>query len=205
MAFEDIIKIGLWILASLGGAGGIILGFSNFFGRLFVKRCEEKVKAKFQMEIDKYHNQLEIIKETTLRYSSKQFYLYCKLWSSLYDLKLLGDDLWEKANPIRLEKFSKQLKTTKSEIEKASLFIEEVHYKELVKILAHFSEYKIGKGRLIDYRKEHEREYDYDNDFILQVIDQNREKMKIYEDLIGEIKHDLKRQLKGKICSNASA
>ena len=193
MTFENIIKIGLWILVSLGGAGGIILGFSDFFGRLFAKRYEEKIKAKFQMKIDKYQNQLDIIKETTLRYSSKQFEFYCKLWTSLYDLKLLGDDLWQEANSTRLEKFAKQLKATKTEIEKASLFVEDEHYKELVRIISHFSEYQIGKKRLIDYRKDTA----YDNDLVVQMINQNHGEKSRYENLIGRIKVDLKRQLRG--------
>ena len=43
------------------------------------------------------------------------------LWIILYDLKLLGDDLWEIATASKLEKFSKQLKETTTEKEKASL------------------------------------------------------------------------------------
>jgi len=194
MTSEEIIKIGLWVIASLGGAGGIILGFSNFFGGLFAKRYEEKVKAKFQKEIDMYQSQLDVIKERTLRYSSTQFDFYSKLWSSLYDLKVLGDDLWQEASPIRLEKFSKQLKTTRAEIEKSSLFIEDEHYRELMEILLHFSEYQIGKKSLIEYRKEN----GFDDYSTEQMIRQNGGEKQRYENLIKRIRIDLKRQLKGK-------
>lgn len=194
MEFADIVKVGAWIIASLGGAGVIILGLSNFFGGLFAKRYEEKMRAKFQREIDKYQSQLDLIKETTLRYSNKQFELYSKLWTSLYDLKLLGDDLWERATASKLVKFSKQLKETKNEIERASLFIEDEHYTELIGILSRFSEYQIGKEKLIDYRRAH----DNDDEFVAEVIGRNRTEKNQYENLIQRIKADLKQQIKGK-------
>ena len=142
MTIMEITKIILGMLAALGGGGAIILGFSNYIGQFLAKRYEEKIKAKFQNEINAYQSQLDIIKQATIRYSVKQFEYYSKLWTSLYDLKSFADDLWKEATSVRLEKFSKQLKLTKTEIEKVSLFIEETHYKELTDIIRHFSEYK---------------------------------------------------------------
>ncbi|RZJ49595.1 MAG: hypothetical protein EOO19_05140 [Chryseobacterium sp.] len=144
MTTAEITKIVLGILAALGGGGAIVLGLSNYFGQFLAKRYEEKIKAKFQNEINEYQAQLDIIKQTTILYSDKQFEHYSKLWASLYDLKILADDLWQQATSIRLEKFSKQLKLTKTQIEKASLFLEETHYKELTETIRHFSEYKLA-------------------------------------------------------------
>ena len=131
MTITEITIIVIGILTSLGGGGAIVLGLSNYFAQLLTKRYEEKIRAKFQNEINDYQSQLDIIKQTTIRYSDKQFELYSKLWASLYDLKLLANNLWQEPTPLSLERFSKQLKSTKIEIEKASLFIEETHYKEL--------------------------------------------------------------------------
>lgn len=193
MQLKDVLEIGAAILLSLGGSGAIILALSRYFGGLFAKRYEEKVRAKFQSQIDRYQTQLDVLKETALRYSNKQFELYSTLWTSLYELKILGDDLWEEATPIRLEKFAIQLKKTTIEIEKSSLFIEDEHYKELKAILTHFSNYEVGKKRLIEYR----RGQGYNDNFVTEVIAGNNIQKGRYENLIESIKADLKKQLKG--------
>jgi hypothetical protein len=193
MTFTDITKIVLGIIAALGGGGAIVLGLSNYFGNILAKRYEEKIKAKFQNEINEYQTQLDILKQTTIRYSNKQFELYSLLWSSLHDLKILADDLWQQATSIRLERFSKQLRVTKTEIEKASLFIEENHYKELTETIKYFSEYHIGKSELINYRR---TEY-FDEDTVRQMIVGNEMKKIAFETLILAIKADLKKQIGG--------
>jgi hypothetical protein len=108
MNTSEIIKIVFGIIAALGGGGGIVLALSNYFGQILAKRYKEKIKAKFQNEINEYQSQLDIIKQITIRYSDKQFEHYSKLWSSLYDLKILAEDLWLQATSVRLERFSKQ-------------------------------------------------------------------------------------------------
>lgn len=194
MEFNDVVKIGLWIIASLGGSGAIIIGMSNYIGKLLASKYEEKIKAKFQNEINEYQSQLDILKQTSIRYSDKQFEHYSKLWSNLYDLKILADELWQRALPSRLEKFSRQLKITKIEIEKASLFIEESHYEELSAILKNFAEYQIGKKDLINYRQGNPDDV-YE---IEQLIAHNGSKKAEYEALIKAIKIDLKKQIGGK-------
>ncbi len=194
MTATEIIKIVLGIIAALGGGGAIVLGLSNYFGQFLAKRYEEKLKAKFQNEINEYQTQLDILKQTTIRYSDKQFEHYSKLWASLYDLKLLADDLWQQADPLRLERFSKQLKITKTDIERASLFIEEEHYKELTELIKHFSEYQVGKLDLINYRR---NEY-YDDYQVNQMIVNNGLKKDAFDKLIYVIKGDLKKQIGGK-------
>jgi hypothetical protein len=154
MEWEDIFKIITGLLVSLGGAGAIILGFSKFIGELFAKRYEQKIRASFQNDINTYQSQLDILKQTTLRYSDKQFELYSILWSSLHDLKVLADELWVEASSRNMERFVRQLKKTKNEIEKASLFIENTHYERLSDTLSQFGNYQIGKLLLVDYRRQ---------------------------------------------------
>lgn len=193
MTATEITQIVLGFIAALGGGGAIVLGLSNYFGQFLAKRYEEKIKAKFQNEINEYQSQLDIIKQTTIRYSDKQFEHYSKLWSSLYDLKLLADDLWQQATPVRLERFSRQLRNTKTEIEKASLFIEENHYKELTETIKFFSEYQIGKSDLINYRQAN----NFDNHTVEQMIANNGAKKVAFETLILAVKADLKKQISG--------
>ena len=189
----EILQIVVGVIAALGGGGAIVLWLSNYIGQLLAKRYEEKIKAKLQNEINQYQSQLDIIKQTTIRYSDKQFEHYSKLWASLYDLKLLADDLWEEATSIRLERFSRQLKLTKTEIEKASLFIEDAHYKELVETIKYFSEYNIGKSELINYRQAGF----YDQQIINHMIINNGNKKSLFEALILAVKSDLKKQIGG--------
>lgn len=195
MEWSDIIKIITGLLISLGGGGAIILGLSKFIGELFAKRYEQKIKASFQKDINEYQSQLDILKQTTIRYSDKQFELYSILWSSLYDLKVLAEDLWIQANSHKLERFVKQLRKTKTEIEKASLFIEDKHYERLVNTLKQFGDYQIGKKMLIEYR----RQVDYDDYEVNNMIVQNGQLRTEYENLISEVKIDLKKQIKGEI------
>jgi hypothetical protein len=193
MTTTEITQIVLGFIAALGGGGAIILGLSNYFGQFLAKRYEEKIKAKFQNEINEYQSQLDIIKQTTIRYSDKQFEHYSKLWSSLHDLKLLADDLWQQATPVRLEKFSRQLRNTKTEIDKASLFIEENHYKELTETIKFFSEYQIGKSDLVNYRQAN----NFDNQTVEKMIADNGAKKLAFETLILAVKADLKKQIGG--------
>jgi len=193
MTTVEITKIVLGVIAALGGGGAIVLGLSNYFGQFLAKRYEEKIKAKFQNEINEYQSQLDIIKQTSIRYSDKQFEHYSKLWASLYDLKLLADDLWQQASSVRLERFSKQLKSTKTEIEKASLFIEDTHYKELTDTIRYFSEYQIGKSNLINYRQTN----NFDEYQVQQMIIENGIKKTDFEALILAVKANLKKQIGG--------
>lgn len=194
MDWSDILKIVSGLIISLGGAGAIILGFSKFIGELFAKRYVEKLKIRFQYEINSYQTQLDILKQTTLRYSDKQFELYNLLWGSLHDLKVLADDLWIQANSKNLDKFVRQLKKVNIEVEKASLFIEDSHYEELSRILKKFSFYQIGKKRLIDYRIQSS----IDDDYEIGMMIHNNGELKIqYENLICNIKKDLRQQIKG--------
>lgn len=193
MTVTEIIKIVLGFIAALGGGGAIVLGFSNYFGQFLAKRYEEKIKAKFQNEINEYQSQLDILKQSTIRYSDKQFEHYSKLWSNLYDLKLLADDLWQQATPARLERFSRQLRNTKTEVEKVSLFIEENHYIELTETFKFFSEYQIGKSDLINYRQAN----NFDDYTVGQMIADNGAKKAAFETLILAVKADLKKQIGG--------
>lgn len=131
MTWEEIIKIISGLLLGLGGVGGILLAFSKYLADLFEKRYEKKIKMEFQNQLNEYQHQLEILKQSTIRYSDKQFKYYSKLWVSLFDLKLSADELWKEANSRRLSNFSRQLKRTQEEIERSALFVEESHFAEL--------------------------------------------------------------------------
>ena len=113
----------------------------------------EAVKQSYQIEFDKIQKNNDLIfseiKDTKNRYNSKQFELYNELWSSLIDLKISADDLWDSANGKNLKKFSTNLYNAKVSIEKSSLLIESTHYEGLMKIIRKFEEFEFGKKKLM--------------------------------------------------------
>ena len=147
--------------------------------------------------IENYKLELDILKETSLRYSNRQFELYNDLWHSLYSLKLSADILWEKANMKNLKEFSRQLETTINEIEKSYLFIEEEHYQKLMSLLKQFGEYEFGKTKLIELYRQDSEVYSQDVQDINCLIECNKEKKEKYKQIINEIRADLKKQIKG--------
>lgn len=193
--WDDVFKLITAMIASIGGGAALILGLSKYFGGIFAKRFEQKFRADFQNEINAYQAKLDILKQTTLRYSDKQFELYTNLWNSLHDLKISADNLWDSASTKNLREFVKQLKKTKGEIEKASLFVEDEHYSELSETIKFFSEFQIGKERLIDLRQNSNLEGHLIEQ---QMIAGNQRVKNRYDELILLIKADLRKQLKGK-------
>lgn len=193
MESNEILKVVIGVVASIGGVGAIIIAISNFIGKLFADRYIEKVKSSFEQKLEVYKSQLEINKSITLRYSNSQFEEYSKLWATLYDLKIVADNLWTEASEKNLINFSSQLKKTKSHIQKAGLFIEDDDYSSLMEILKYFAQYEIGKQSLIQFRR---GEY-ADQGAIESLIENNRDKKSNYERLIMKIKSDLKKQIKG--------
>jgi hypothetical protein len=190
---KEIIEIGGAIIIAVGGAGGLILALSNYFGKILADKYIERTRMNFQNQINEYQNKLDILKQTTLRYSDKQFEHYSNLWISLIDLKNLGHELWNAATESNLIKFSKQLNVTKLQIERSAIFLEDTHYNELMETLKSFATYQYGKVKLIDYRSVGQP----DDSFAIQMINDNWKEKVRYEKLIEQIKFDLQRQLKG--------
>jgi Fe2+ transport system protein B len=194
MNWNEIFQIVSGVIISVGGAGAIIWKLSSYLGEIWAKKHLESIKKEYQKEIEAYKSQLDMLKETSLRYSGQQFELYNNLWHSLYALRSTADVLWEEAREQNLIKFSQQLKKTMDEVEKSYLFIEENHYRELKDLLKQFSDYQFGKTKLIQLYKQRT---DVNHQEIGQWIDHNRERKEKYEELIDKIKEDLKRQIRG--------
>ena len=185
MGWDDVLKIISASLASVGGAGTIIWALSSWLGKVWASRILEADRAKYQA-------QLEVIK----RYSESQFHLYNELWSSLCDLKIAGDALWENANFQNLRKFANQLQKTKQQVMRSSLLIEEDHYALLKNLLDEFSEFRLGKTRLIELRQASRKRPPIEE--IRSAIEQNRDAKRRYSELMGLIEESLRQQISGK-------
>lgn len=197
MSWNEIFQIISGVIISVGGAGVIIWKLSSYLGEMWAKKHLESIKKEYQKEIEDYKSHLDMLKETTLRYSGRQFELYNQLWHSLFDLKLMADALWEEANEQNLRCFSQQLKKTMNEVEKSYLFIEENHYQELSELLNEFKNYEIGKKRLVQLYMRRSYRQQVDRYEIQQLVEQNREGKQRYEQLVKEIGDNLKNQIRG--------
>lgn len=195
MVINEIIEIITGILLAVGGASFIILKFSSYFGDLWAKKNLESIKKEYQKEIEEYKTHLEMLKDTSLRYSGQQFELYTKLWHSLYDLKSIADCLWHEPDNQNLWKFSQQLKKTTDEVEKSYLFIEDEHYPELKGLLEQFNEYEVGKTKVIQFYERGEGE-SFNSNELNQWISRNGDIKQKYDEYINEIRRDLKKQIR---------
>lgn len=199
------------IIISVGGTSAIVIAISKWFGdRLATKLLEkdrskyqrelEALKTKYQSELETKKSELEKSKSLFLRYSEHQFNLYNDLWKSLCDLKHIGEELWEKAEPQLIKKFSKQLRETKLTVEKSALLIEDGHYKSLTTILDKFGSFEIGKLKLINLRNRtaHEmNEYGVRDFEIRRVIEDNGQTKLEFVQLTEELSSAFKTQIKG--------
>ena len=57
--FFEILKNAVAIISSLGAAGAVIFGLSNFFGKLWANRFMEKEKVTFQKDLEEFKSNLQ--------------------------------------------------------------------------------------------------------------------------------------------------
>jgi len=112
----------------------------------------ERLKSELSLNVERLRSDLALKLEISRRLSENQFYLYNDLWSSLYDLKIAGDHLWERADARSVKNFARQLKKTELQVFRSSLLIENEHYERLKRLIEQFNEFKFGKTRLIELR-----------------------------------------------------
>jgi len=148
----------LTIIGSIGGSAALFYGLSNWLGKVWAGRILEKDKNRYREEIELLKKQYEVhfdgLKAVLLRYSENQFDIYRELWGSLCELKLTTDDLWIRATPDSVSKFSDQLNKSRFWLEKSSLFIEDEHYQKLKGVFDEFEQFLVGKENLVELRNE---------------------------------------------------
>jgi hypothetical protein len=58
MHLTELAEIVASVLVSLGGGGAIVLGLSNWLGKIWAERLMEKEKARYQKELENFKAQL---------------------------------------------------------------------------------------------------------------------------------------------------
>ncbi len=117
----------LEILTAIGGTAVVIVGLSNWLGKVWATRIASEESQKFQLEFDAIKREkdhlFDTLKTASFRYSDSQFGLYNELWRSLVDLKSSGDSLWEQVSSKKVKEFAGQVKETSDAIERSALLI----------------------------------------------------------------------------------
>lgn len=163
----------------------------------------ESVKLEHNKQFDEIQKKNDLffseIKNSKERFNSKQFELYNQLWSSLIDLKISADDLWQSANIVKLKDLSQKVFDAKISIDKSSLLIEDVHYQQLLNLIKKFESFQFGKKTLVDLRTKprQNNNQDFDESQIAGVISNNRVVKNSYDNLIESLKSEFKRQIRG--------
>jgi hypothetical protein len=243
----SIMNIATSIILAVGTSGAIILGLSNWLGKIWAERILNSDRTKHQKTIESFKSKLssevEILKsdlssdverlktelsldverlridlalklEVSKRLSENQFHLYNDLWSSLYDLKIAGDRLWERVDRGSVKNLARQLTKTESQIFRSSLLIENDHYERLKKLMEQFNEFKFGKNRLVELKNIQSSGNQLSNESedggsldrssinlrpqdIEEVVWNNRDVKDRYSDLINEIEVFFRNQIRG--------
>ncbi|MBU1613578.1 hypothetical protein KKC87_04090 [Patescibacteria group bacterium] len=111
-----------------GGLGAVIIGF-------FLNKKLEGVKSNIR------------IKE---KISNYQYKIYTEMWSQLADLQTSVNQLWAKVDNKSIKNFSKQIQSTKEEIERKRIILTEEESTSLQDILAVLENYKLGKRKIVE-------------------------------------------------------
>lgn len=117
---REVFEIAGAIIASVGGAGIIIIALSNYIGKIVANKIFEKEKAKYTKEIEKYKNELlkeleriKVLNEKSIFVSNlhfeKEFQIYLELWENLFNVINATDMLFPKIDIHSQEEEQKEL------------------------------------------------------------------------------------------------
>lgn len=198
MEIKQVFEIAGAIIASVGGAAGIIVALSTWLGKVWANRILEKDKLKYNSELEKLKNKIqsESQKQHLMfsLYFEGQFKLYNNLWISLSELKNSVDELWAEANIKNLNSLVTSLKKAKKQIQNSALLIEPQHYYEIMNIIADLERYRYGKEQLIFVRKSIPP---YNNQQVREIIEDNRHLRNRITEFVTMMLEEMRTQIGG--------
>lgn len=180
ISWDNVLKIIILTITSAGGIGGIFTWLMNIQSSKLLTEYENRTKTIF-----------EIYKDSNLRYNQQQFEKYNEIWTSLFALKMAADSLWIDANANNLWDYSVKLKNAFSLVGKNALFIEEIHYKELIELFQAFGSYEDGKKNLLTTRLISKNNLKGE----IFLIENNQRLLEQYTDLVEIIRKSFRNQL----------
>ena len=76
MEWETVLKFVTATIASVGAGGAIIFALSSWLGKVWANRILSSEKHKLESELEKTKRELDVIKETTLRFQNDKILTY---------------------------------------------------------------------------------------------------------------------------------
>ena len=120
---KQILQIAATIIASVGGAGAIIWGFSSLLGKVWADRLLQKKSQEFKKELEVHKTELSLVTEKykieaeKLTYISKvqfetEYNIYQKIFETLFDFTDASSRLFPRLDsiPIDLDEQKKEYK-----------------------------------------------------------------------------------------------
>lgn len=150
-----------------------------------------------EQQLEFFRNQIGLGGTRVSNYANAQFESYWGVWKRLQSLKLAGDELWRETSAPNLVNFADELRKTKLVVNEGELFFEEQDRQELIRILKAFSEYRLGKSKVIDIRSQHKAQQIVDEfAYMLQnQIEENWQLKQEYERLLEHIRSSFRTRL----------
>lgn len=183
-------EIIITVIGAAGGSGILVAGLGALLGKVWATRIQESDKAKFSQALERLRSDLELARVQRQRISEAQFKLYNEVWFHLQDLKLIGDQLWNRATLENVKALHAALSNAHLAVNRGRLILAESHYQDLMRVLSEFDKYELGKTRLIEIRNEQELEASFNIDAgtgIREQIAANSAVRERYEALLGEV------------------
>ncbi|MGK4473067.1 hypothetical protein [Aeromonas molluscorum] len=76
MTWDDTFKIVAAMITSIGAGGAFIFALSTWLGKLWAQRILESEKHQLASALEKTKSELDVIKETTLRFQNDKLHTY---------------------------------------------------------------------------------------------------------------------------------
>lgn len=178
------------ILAAVGGIGIVVIGLSKFLGSILRDRLKESQRR--QTELDLEATQYRRVQAD--RFVNTQFDVYLELWETLQALRLAVDTLWHKATKPNIATLALQLRKTKEKVNNWSLFFDDNHLQELLRLLQNLEKLRAGKIRLFDIRSREDMKYVYPKEIESQV-QENRQSKEQFDNLLENLRRSFRDRL----------
>jgi hypothetical protein len=182
------------ILAVLGGTGVIIIGLSKFIGDILRDRIKERERRRTEQELEYRKQRFGLRRVQAAKFAESQFDVYIELWQSLQGLRLTVDALWHRATKQNIATLARELAETKEKVQKWSIFFEEQHLCNLMRLFETLAHFKTGKIPLVEIRSKEDMEFVYPEEIRYQ-IEQNQRYKEEFESLLEDMRKSFRNRL----------
>ncbi len=182
MPVNEVLQVGATILVSVGGAGAIVLGLSNWLGKVWADRMMTRERAKFERELAElsvglqkaYAEEIEHLRSKLLRAThvhrvqfEKEFEAYRDIWGHLVEVRIAVLSLRPVLDHVdpsepeaerqvrRLKAFGEAFDPFSQAMEKNRPFYDHLVWTELRSLLSMFH------GEAVDYQYKERKHSEY--------------------------------------------